>query len=207
VGQPSAFFADDARKRASDAVKAVEAQTSAEIVVAVRRVSGHYRAADYHAGFVTLLLVVGYMLVAPQVFSVGMIALNGVAAFAVGTLLSANVAPLRRLLLSNKRLDAEVEEAARAAFYALGISRTSGRNGILVFLSTFERRTAVVPDIGIDVDALGDDYQQAVAAIGEAARALDSDAFFVAIETLGPPLASAMPRADDDVNELSDDIQ
>jgi hypothetical protein len=60
--------------------------------------------------------------------------------------LSANVAPLRRLLVRQKRLEADVQAAARAEFYALGISRTSGRNGILVFLSTFERCTAVVPD-------------------------------------------------------------
>jgi putative membrane protein len=203
----SAFFADEARQRASGTVKAVEAQTSAEIVVAVRRVSGNYRAADYHAGFVALGIVVGYMLIAPQLFSVGAIALNGVGAFVIGALLSANIAPLRRLLVRRKRLDADVQAAARAEFYSLGISRTSGRNGILVFLSTFERCAAVVPDIGIDTDALGDEYQQALTAIEAASRTLDLDAFLSAIESLGPALGKLMPRADDDVNELSDDIQ
>jgi putative membrane protein len=203
----STFFSDEARERAGKAVKAAEAQTSAEIVVAVRRVSGNYRAADYHVGFVGLGLVVAYMLVAPQVFSVGMIALNGVGAFVIGALVSANISAIRRLLLRRNKLEAEVEKAAQAAFYSLGVSRTSGRNGILVFLSTFERCSAVVVDIGIDADALGEDYQHALAAIADASKALDIDAFRAAVESLGPALSHAMPRADDDVNELSDEVQ
>lgn len=203
----SAFFADETRQRAAGVVKAVEAHTSAEIVVAVRRASGHYRATDYHIGFIALGVVVGYMLVVPQLFSLGQIALNGLAAFALGALLSANVAPLRRLLIRRATLEGNVATSARAAFHELGMSRTSGRSGILVFVSTFERAAAVVPDIGIDPDALGDGYRDALAAIQEAARKQDLDAFFAAIETLGPVLAPSMPRAADDINELSDEVQ
>ncbi len=203
----SAFFAEGTRQRAGDAVRAVEAQTSAEVVVAVRRTCGDYRAADYHAGFVALALVVAYMLVVPQLFSLGQIALNGVAAFAFGAILSANVAPLRRLLVRRATFERNVTTAARAAFYELGISRTSGRNGILVFLSTFERSAVVVPDIGVEPEALGDDYRDAVAAIGAAAHRHDLDAFLGAIESLGPALGRLMPRAADDVNELPDEVQ
>lgn len=203
----AAFFEDDARKRAAAAVKVVEAQTSAEIVVAVRRASGDYRATDYHLGFIATGLVVAYMLVAPQVFTVGEIALDGVVAFVLGALLSANVAVVRRRLVRKKKLAANVDSAARATFYDLGISRTSGRNGILVFLSAFERHCVVVPDIGVDAAALGDDYRAACRAIGEAAQRLDLDSFLSAVEKLGPPLGEAMPRAEDDVNELPDEVQ
>lgn len=203
----AAFFGDDARERAAAAVKAVEAQTSAEVVVAVRRVSGDYRATDYHLGFIATALVVGYMLVAPQIFTVGEIALDGVIAFAIGALLSANVAAVRRRLVKKKKLAENVDGAARATFYDLGISRTSGRNGLLVFVSAFERRCVVVPDIGVDTAALGESYRAACQAIDEAAERLDLDAFIAAVEKLGPPLAEAMPRAHDDVNELPDEVQ
>ena len=108
-----------------------EAQTSAEIVVAVRRVSGHYRATDYLLGFIAMGLVVLYMLLAPQVFSLGQMALEGMAGFVVGALSSAYLPPYAACL-RDRDLEANVERAARATFYELGISRTSGRNGILV---------------------------------------------------------------------------
>jgi putative membrane protein len=202
----AAFFAEHAKKRAADAVKAVEAQTAAEVVVAVRRLSGSYRAADYHAGFGAMAVVVGYMLVAPQIFTLGQMALDGLAAFVIGALLSANVSHVRRLLVRRRTLDANVDAAARAAFYDLGISRTSGRNGILVFLSAFERRCTVVPDIGVDPKSLGEDYDEACRAIADAARTMDLEAFLAAVEKLGPPLATAMPRRADDVNELPDEV-
>lgn len=202
----AAFFTDEAKQRTASAVQSVEARTSAEVVVAVRRVSGNYRASDYHVGFATMAVVVGYLLVAPELYSLGQMALEGVAAFAVGALLSAYVGPVRRLLLRESTLEANVQAAARAAFYELGISRTSGRNGILLFFSAFERRCAMVPDIGVDPAGLGEDYAAACSAIEEAARRLDFEAFVAAVERLGPPLGEAMPRQADDVNELPDEV-
>ena len=201
------FFGTHARERAARAVKAVEAQTSAEIVISVRPTSGNYRATDYHVGFVALGVVVAYLLVAPQVFSLGQIALEGVGAFVVGALLSANVAPLRRRLVRRATLQKNVEIAGRAAFYELGISRTSGRNGLLVFVSAFERRCVVVPDIGIDLEALGGGYHEACEAMDQAIATLDLEAFAAAVERLGPILEKTMPRAEDDVNELPDEVQ
>lgn len=206
MGQ-AAFFKEEAKKRAAQTVKAVEAQTAAEIVIAVRKNAGDYRATDYHFGLLLLLLVVAYMLVAPQVFAVETIVTEGFGAFVLGALLSANVAPLRRLLLRASLLAKNVETAAHAAFYELGISRTSGRNGLLVFVSAFERRCAVVPDIGIAPAKLGKEYADAVLAIEAAARRADLDALLAAVEKLGPVLGKAMPRQADDVNELPDEVQ
>jgi putative membrane protein len=203
----AAFFADDAKKRAADAVKAVESQTSAEVVVAVRRVSGSYRATDYHAGFVATAMCAAYMLATPQIFSIGQIALDAIVAFVLGTALSANVGHVRRLFVRRATLAANVDAAARATFYDLGISRTTARNGILVFVSAFERHCAVVPDVGVDPEALGEGWDAACRALGESARRLDLDAFVGAVALLGPALGKAMPRAADDVNELPDEVR
>jgi putative membrane protein len=203
----AAFFRDDAKKRAAEAVKAVESATSAEVVIAVRRKSGDYRAASYHFGFVLMGVVFAYMLVSPRVYSFGAIALEGLAAFVVGAVVCASASPLRRLFVRPKTRAANVRAAGHATFYDLGISKTSGRNGILVFVSTFERTCAVVPDIGIDPEKLGPDWQTAQGAIAAAVGRADLDGFLEAVKGLGPVLGATMPRTADDVNELPDEVQ
>jgi putative membrane protein len=201
------FFRDATKQSTARCVKNVEALTSAEVVVAVRRRSGDYRVAAYHFGFLLGSLVVLYLLLAPQVFSVGDIALDGALGFGLGLALAYNISPLLRLLVRRGPLAKSVAEAARVAFYDLGISNTSGRNGLLVFVSTFEERALVLTDIGIDVAALGSKWQGSCAALESAVKKRDLAAFERALEGLGPILGELMPRTADDVNELSDEVQ
>lgn len=203
----AAFFKDDAKKRAADCVKTAESKTAAEIVVAVRKRSGNYRATDYHFGFIGFGIAFVYMMVSPQVFSIGMIALDCILAFLVFTLICANASPIRRMLVRKKTLDENALSAARATFYELGISKTTGRNGMLVFVSAFERAAMVVPDIGIDPQSLGTEWTSAVGAIEGAAKRMDLDAFLKSVEALGDVLGKSMPRKADDVNELPDEVQ
>jgi len=201
------FFADEARRRTTQAIQAVEAQTSAEVVVAVRRRSGSYAVAAYHCGLVALLLVTLYLLVTPRVVSIEAIALDGLLAFVLGALLSANVDALLRAVTRRKTRQAHVDIAARAVFFDLGISRTKGRNGILIFVSTFERTLTVLTDVGIDARALGIRWTQSLASLREALNRMDFAAFIAGVEALGPVLGAAMARAADDVNELPDEVQ
>ena len=206
-GRERAFFRDDAKARASRAVKAIEAQTSAEVVVAVRLNSGNYRANDYHAGFAAMAILVATMLVSPTIFTWGTMAIEGISAFAFGALLSAKVSVLRRWMARKKTLCENALHAGRAAFYELGISNTSGRNGLLVFVSIFERTCVVVPDIGIRPERLTADYRETCDAITQATERMDLDGFLAALERLGPALGQSMPRQADDVNELPDEVQ
>ena len=201
------FYRDEAKQRTAAAVGRVESLTSAEVVVAVRRRSGDYRAAAYHTGLGAMGLVVAYLLVAPETYSVGAIALDACFGFFLAVVLVRNVDALARLLVPRGRRQTNVDRAARAAFYDLGISRTTGRNGILVFVSTFERAVAVVPDIGVDVAVLGAAYQAQLAELEKAVRRPSVSAFLSALEGLGPILGAVMPRAEDDVNELPDEVQ
>ena len=201
------FFRDAAKQSTASSVKRVEAQTSAEVVVAVRRRSGDYRVAAYHFGLFVGAAVVVYLLLAPALFSVADIALDGALGFGLGLVLAFNVSLLLRALVRERPLQQSVDAAAKVAFFELGISRTSGRNGLLVFVSTFERRAVVVADIGIDVAALGVAWTEACAALSGAVKARDLMAFERALESLGPILGRSMPRSADDVNELPDEVQ
>jgi putative membrane protein len=201
------FFRDAAKQRTADCVKQVEAQTSAEVVVAARRRSGDYRVPAYHFGFFVAGAVVLYLLIAPQVFSIGDIALDGALGFLLGLALAYNVSALLRLLVRERGLAKGVADAARVAFYDLGISRTSGRNGVLVFVSTFEQRALLLVDIGIDVAGLGPAWGAACEALSLAVKKRDLAAFHAALLSLGPVLGARLPRSEDDVNELPDEVQ
>jgi putative membrane protein len=203
----SDFFSDEAKRAAAASVRRVEAQTSAEVVVAVRKRSGHYGVLAYHFGIGLAALVVSYLLVAPAVYSVGAIALEGLLAFALGTVLAANFDTLRRALSRRGTLDGNTNSAARAAFFDLGISRTSGRNGLLVYVSLFERRCVVLTDIGIDWKQLGPGWSTASGQLEQAVKRRDLQAFQQALESLGPVLGRVHPRSEDDVNELPDEVQ
>jgi putative membrane protein len=201
------FFGDEAKRASASAVKAVEAQTSAEVVVAVRKRSGHYGVLAYNfgAGFATLVVV--FLLVTPQVYSLGAIAIEGLLALSLGTLFAANFDTLLRALSRGTTLSRNVSTGARAAFFDLRISRTSGRNGILVYVSLFERRCEVLTDIGIDPAALDAGWQAANRELEASVQRRDLPAFFRALESLGPVLGRAHPRSEDDVNELPDEVQ
>ena len=202
------FFLDQSRSRITEIIREVEAQTSAELVVTVRHVSGRYRDVDYLVGFAMALVTLGALLFLPVPFAVESMPVDVVVGFALGSFVSTHAPPLRRLLVTERRLHDEVARAARAAFVDRGISRTRGRNGILVFVSTFERTVEVLADIGIDTKALGPLWAAAVEAARDAVKgALDFGRFVDALRTLGPDLAAAMPHAPDDVDELPDEVE
>src|SRR4051794_29077209 len=145
----------EAKAEVAQAIRDVEAQTSAEIVVAVRPSAGHYRHTDYLVGFAAAFGVLLVFLFDSHEFALDTMPLETLLAFALGTLLSASVAPLRRALTSRSLLHKNARVAARAAFVDLGVSKTRARTGILVFVALFERRVELVPDVGIDTALFG----------------------------------------------------
>ncbi|WNG40965.1 hypothetical protein F0U61_50165 [Archangium violaceum] len=200
-----AFFEDATRKRAAAEVKAIEARTAAEVVVAVRHASGHYRHTDYLVGFGLSLVTLLAMLYLPPEFPLETFPVGVALTFAMGAYSSERLPALRRRLTSRKLLEENVRTAARATFVELGVSRTSGRTGLLVLVSTFERRVEVVTDIGVDTAALGSEWEQALTKLSAAVAASESpEPFFEALRLLAPPLERELPRADDDINELPD---
>jgi len=201
------FFSDEAKRATAAAVLRAEAQTCAEIVVAVRKASGRYGVLAYHFGLGLSALVVGYLLLVPAVYSAFAIALDGIVAFALGSLLAANLDTLKRALSRPATLDENVKSGARAAFFDLGISRTSGRHGLLVYASMFERRSVVLTDIGINPAPLGPRWVEAERNLAEAVKRRDLPAFQRAVEQLGAVLSEAHPRSAEDVNELPDEVQ
>ena len=202
------FYEARAKREAKEAVEGIEAQASVEIVVCLRGSSDHYREADYLFGFLVALATLVTMLYVEHDFVIGSFPVGVVAGFLAGAMASAHVAQIRRLLVFPARKLAAVRLGARAAFHDQGVSRTRHRTGILLYISMFERRIEVLPDVGIEAAHLGPDWKAAVATLeGSLTPSPDLDRFLSAVRALGPVLGRSLPRAEGDVNELPDEVQ
>jgi putative membrane protein len=196
----------EAKQEVKQAIQAVEAQTAAELVVAVRPQVGHYRHVDYLVGFISSFAALLVFLFYPLDFEINTMPFESLLAFVLGAVVSAHAPPLRRLLVSRKVNDRAVRNAACAAFVDLGVSKTSGRTGILVLVAVYERRVEVVADVGVPTAQLGTGWSDANAELAKAVRRSDLTGFVAALRSLGPVLGKVLPRAVDDVNELPDEV-
>jgi putative membrane protein len=200
------MFLDDAARTAfARAVEQIEAGSAVEVVVAIRRRSAAYRHANVIVGAVIAFAALAVMLFAEESFSLASILVDP---FVVGAVAGGlvEVAPqVKRWLTSRKRLRAEVLRAARAAFVERGVHATTGRSGVLVYISWLEQEVALVPDLGIAAEL----PDGAIAAAEDALRGkLSAGGAAVADELarLATAMGVAMPHRDDDVNELPDAI-
>jgi putative membrane protein len=199
------FLTDQAKAALLAAVRDVEARSAAEVVIAVRERSGFYLHADLIAGVVAANLVLFYQLFSPWEFSLPLIQ---VAPTAVGVLvgLVTSITPWARRALTPRRIrEAMVRTAARATFVEKGVASTTGRSGVLVYVSVLERTAEVVADVGVVRAVPADRWAASAARVAEAAGREDAAAIAGAILAMGEILATALPRAADDVNELADE--
>lgn len=199
------FLDARAKARAVAAVKAFEANTSAELVVTVKKQVRSYPEAHLLWGSLAAFAALVFLLFYPMDFSTAFMPLDVFVAFAVGFGLSRVLPPLQRLALSRAKRRETVERAAKAAFFDLRVGGTTGRTGMLVYLSVLEGMVAIVADSGVTAEArkLADDARGALEA---AFVRLDVRAFAATLEGLGAAFAPTMARAADDVNELSDEV-
>jgi putative membrane protein len=200
------FLEADAKARTSAAIRGVEAQTAVELVVAVRRRASHYFATSIGFGFVCGVTAFAVMWFSPRVYDVRTMPLDAVLAVVLGAVLAWAVPSLRRLLTPKRALARHAERAAKEAFSALGIAKTRGRTGLLVYVTLFERTAVLVPDSGIPEAAVTGSLAAIRAALAGAIARLDVDAFLAALARLGPACGAVLPRSPDDENELCDDV-
>ena len=188
------FFVDGARKRVGDAVEVIERDIEVEVVVTVRKRSGHYRRTDLYTGAMLAYAMLLFMLFYPQPFDTEWMPVDVVVAFLFGVAFSLEVSAFRRAMTPKSLLDEAVRLAAHSAFYTLGVSRTTGRTGVLVFVSMFERRVLVVPDVGVNPEALGPEWASAALALSSSLRdGPDFELFLSALGGLKAPLTKGLP--------------
>lgn len=201
-----AFLLSEAKRRTTETIRAVEAKTSAEVVVSVRPAAERHLATSAAFGGVVAALVLVVMLVSPRVYDVRTMPLDALLAFVLAALASHFVPALKRLFTPKTRRLAAAERGASAAFVELGIAKTKQRSGVLVFVALFERTAVVVADEGVPTALLGDAYEARISELARSVAAGDFDAFLGTLGAFGELLAGVLPRRPDDVNELTDEV-
>ena len=90
--------------------------------------------------------------------------------------------------------------------YKVGAERrTTGRTGILIYLSMREHRAEIVADEAISGLIPAEAWGEAMAAmLGHIRQGRIADGMIAAVDQVGAVLALHFPRADDDSNELPD---
>jgi putative membrane protein len=217
------YLTPDEHARVSAAVAAAEARTSGEIVTIVAdRSDGYMDVAFAWAalGAFAVLALLPFMATpvldalavfhggwnvawaAPGIFAAA--AAIGIVVF--GLLLAAQAwLPLRIALVPGFIRTDRAEDRAIDLFKVGAERRTTGRTGVLIYLSMREHRAEIVADEAINALVPADTWGEAMAALLQPLKdGRIADGMVAAIEQVGAVLAQHFPRAADDRNELPD---
>jgi putative membrane protein len=211
------------RQRVSDAIAAAEANSSGEIVAVATPISDAYHDVALHWALIPLFAVLAWAAWRPTAliwwynFLFGgwqpdptlselltLLMVLAALKFTVA-LLVLKWMPLRLALTPPATKHRRVRRRAITIFKAAAERRTSGRTGILIYLSIAERRAEIVADEAILKITDEHTWGEAMTAlITEVRQDRPADGIVAAIERVGAVLAEHFPRSADDLNEIPD---
>jgi putative membrane protein len=203
------FLTDADRRKIQAAVQTAEKRTAGEIVPIIVSASYHYPMASVIGAVVLsfpsavlLTYIVGTRL---WIGGQNMWLFLGVFTllFLVFYLAVKHWPGLKRLFVSRREMDEEVEEAAVTRFFREGLYRTRDETGVLVFISVFERRVWILADRGINARVQEGQWAEPVSMIiAGIKRHQQADAICDAVQAIGDILSVHFPIRPDDENEL-----
>lgn len=193
-------------REVNEAIAAAELQTSAEIRVVVSRGSlvQHPFFSVMWSSLVSLVLPWAIVVLWP------MSALSILQVQAIIFLVVAGILMLPQMterVVPRLALKAAARSAAIEAFLAHGVSQTSGRTGILIFVAARERLVEVVADDGVHTPLGPVAWAEICDSISrEARKGSLVEGLVSGVRRAGELLARPMPQRPGDVNELSDRV-
>ena len=211
--------------RVSEAIAKAEAGTAGEIVAVATPISDSYHDVALHWAIAVLLLVLAWAAWRPDWLlwwyerltagwqvdpSLGQLLtflmLLAIVKF-TAVLLILKFLPLRLALTPGATKHRRVRRRAIVVFKAAAERRTSGRTGILIYLSMAEHRAEIVADEAILKVTDAATWGEAMAALLEAVReGRVGDGLVAAVERVGVVLAEHFPRSAEDRNEIPDKL-
>jgi len=195
------LFTAEEERRIATAIECAERATSGEIVAVIAADSDSYLFAPFMWAALAALLV-PWVLIYLTWLPVQWIYLSQLAVFAALVALMLP-RPVRLLLVPPSIKRQRAHRRAVEQFLVQNLHTTSGRTGVLIFVSIAERYAEVLADTAIDERVPKGTWQGIVDRLTErigAGRA--ADGFIRAIEEAGKHLAAHFPPGSADPNEL-----
>lgn len=197
------FFSADEKRRIEAAVEEAEKRTSGEIVPMVVDAAYDYpRAEIIGGGFFALAFA---SLISWWWWHASLWAF--LPAFLLLYLpckwLIRYIPPLKRLLIAEAEIDAEVNERALVAFVEQGLHHTRDATGILILVCLFEHEVEVLADRGINAVVPHETWQEIVTMVTDGLRRGEAcEALCRAVGRCGDLLQEHFPARQDDIDEL-----
>ena len=194
------------RNRIEAAVTALEAKSSAELAVAVARQSHDYGAYPFlwsaAAGlFAGGLLAVGWS----DARAIDVILIEGIVF--VLSYLVLHFTGLGVALIPKRLKSSHARRLAAAEFATLVAQRTTGRSGMLLFVSLAERHVEILVDRAIDEKILKEQWRSIVERFGASnGRSTIADRIVAAIDQCAAILAEHLPPSAGQRNEISNRV-
>ena len=195
------LFSDPERERISAAISAAERNTSGEIVAVVTEASDQYHYVPF-LWAALVALIVPWPLIHFTWIAVQWIYLIQLLVFlALLTLLWPK--RMRTLLVPRSVRNAHAHRRATEQFLVQNLHTTTGRTGVLLFVSVAERHAEILADTGIDAKVAPGTWQSIVDTLTrEISDGRAADAFVHAIEQTGHHLSTHFPPGSSDPDEL-----
>jgi putative membrane protein len=218
-----AYLSEAEHDAVSAAVSAAEAQTAGEIVTVVTDRSDGYTDVALVWAIAVAFTSIAFLTFFPDFYLwlvdrllgkwnaqwsargiFGLALFVGILKFA-GTWLIQLWQPLKFFLIPGPIKSHRVNRRAIEIFKVGTDSKTTGRTGILIYLSMRERRAEIVADEAIATKVAPEVWGEAMAAmLVELKRGACGAGMVAAVERVGNVLAGNLPREAADVNELPD---
>jgi putative membrane protein len=206
------LFPEADRARIQAAVEAAELRTSGEIVPYIVERSDHYEEAEWRAGALAAVLTLGgvgaYLWFSDSwlPFDTFLLSLDFSVAFLGGFVLARFVPAVKRVLAGPALVERRVSARAAEAFLSEEVFATTGRTGILFFVSLLEHRVVVLGDTGINAKVKKEEWEAVVQTVIEGIKeGRPTDGIVSAIGQAGGLLErTGVRRLADDRDELPD---
>jgi putative membrane protein len=201
------FLTGESKAAFSAAVRTVEDASSAELVVAVRQRSGSYLHVDLGVGILAGLAALAVLLYSSWSFDLNWFLADTIVAGVLAGLFFSRSPLLIRTFTRRAARRSRVETMARSVFVERRVHSTSGRTGILLYLSLLEREAVLVVDLAVEAVAATDAWRAVAGEIEEAMRRGASGPEVAAkVSGLAAVLGPVLERSENDVDELPNEV-
>ena len=196
------------KKSLATTILELEKTSNIELVFLVKEVSGDYTYAHLIIASISAFIAFSLFIFLPFLFGDYLIYAGTILTFFIGLALSLLIDSLGKIFIKKEKMKRNVEIMARAYFQKGAIYDTRRNTGILIYCSLFEKKISVIADKGIKNFIPLEEFNLLETNLNKVFNQADLPKNI--IENLNNSkslFAKYIPPVEDDINELSDDME